>query len=255
MMKMKRYSKRVAIGFCILLVYMTMWKVAQVDLIRLWRGFPRMLGWLSRSWPPDVSELFTFLLRALETLSIATLGTTFAAIASLPLAFLAAKTIHRNRWIYGVTRFNLNIFRGTDSFVFALILVAAVGLGPFAGMLGVAIHTTGSMAKMFAEWLENSDQASLEALHASGVSKTKIIIYALLPNAWPSFTSIALYFWEFNVRASTVLGIVGAGGIGMELKNSMDLLNFSRLFMILLIIWGMVTIIDQLSAVLQRRLT
>ena len=250
----KKFVKRWAIGIGVVLAYAIMWNVAQVDLIRLWQGIPRMLNWLSRSWPPDITEVSTFLLRALETISIATLGTTVAAICALPLAFLAARNIHSNRLVYQITRSILNILRGTDSFVFALILVAAVGLGPFAGMLGVAIHTTGSMAKMFAEWMENSDQTFLEALHASGVSKSKTIVYALLPNAWPNFTSIALYFWEFNVRASTVLGIVGAGGIGMELKNSMDLLNFSRLFMILLIIWGMVTIIDQLSASLQRRL-
>ena len=139
-----------------------------------------------------------------------------------------------------------NSLRGVDSFVFALIFVAAVGLGPFAGLLGIAVHTIGSMAKMFAEWIGNAEMESLEALETFGCSRLKVIIYALLPDAWPSFTSIALYFWEFNVRASTVLGVVGEGGIGQELKNSMDLLDFSRLLTILVIISIMVMIIDQL---------
>jgi phosphonate transport system permease protein len=242
------------IALSILLLYICMGMVINIDLPRLFEGIPRMIGWAGKSWPPDFTEFPIFLVRAFETLSIATIGTTVAFFIALPIAFLAARNMNSNRFMYHFIRSVLNILRGTDAFVFALIFVAAVGLGPFAGMLGVALHTTGSMAKMFAEWIENQGKESLEALKASGVSKPKMIMYALLPDAWPSFTSISLYFWEFNVRASTVLGIVGAGGIGMELKNSMDLLDFSRLFSILLIIWSMVTIIDRFSASLQRRL-
>lgn len=207
-----------------------------------------------RSWPPDLSEVPIFLERAVETVAIATIGTTFAAIIALPIAFLAASNMNPHKASYHFVRMILNSLRGVDSFVFALIFVAAVGLGPFAGLLGVAVHTIGSMAKMFAEWIENAEMESFEALETSGCSRLKVIIYALLPDAWPSFTSIALYFWEFNVRASTVLGVVGAGGIGQELKNSMDLLDFSRLLTILIIISIMVMIIDRVSVNLQRRL-
>lgn len=213
-----------------------------------------MFNWLMRSWPPDLSEVPIFLERAVETVAIATIGTTFAAIIALPIAFLAASNMNPHKQVYHFVRMILNSLRGVDSFVFALIFVAAVGLGPFAGLLGVAVHTIGSMAKMFAEWIENAEMESFEALETSGCSRLKVIIYALLPDAWPSFTSIALYFWEFNVRASTVLGVVGAGGIGQELKNSMDLLDFSRLLTILVIISIMVMIIDRVSVNLQRRL-
>ena len=238
----------------ILAFYAILWPYAKIDFIQFFNGLPTMFNWLMRSWPPDLSEVPIFLERAVETVAIATIGTTFAAIIALPIAFLAASNMNPHKQVYHFVRMILNSLRGVDSFVFALIFVAAVGLGPFAGLLGVAIHTIGSMAKMFAEWIENAEMESFEALETSGCSRLKVIIYALLPDAWPSFTSISLYFWEFNVRASTVLGVVGAGGIGQELKNSMDLLDFSRLLTILVIISIMVMIIDRVSVNLQRRL-
>ena len=238
----------------ILAFYAILWPYAKIDFIQFSDGLPTMFNWLKRSWPPDLSEVPIFLERAVETVAIATIGTTFAAIIALPLSFLAASNMNPHKQVYHFVRMILNTLRGVDSFVFALIFVAAVGLGPFAGLLGVAVHTIGSMAKMFAEWIENAEMESFEALEASGCSRLKVILYALLPDAWPSFTSIALYFWEFNVRASTVLGVVGAGGIGQELKNSMDLLDFSRLLTILVIISLMVVIIDRVSVNLQRRL-
>jgi phosphonate transport system permease protein len=238
----------------IILFYAILWPYAQIDFQYLIDGLPTMFNWLQKSWPPDLTEIPIFLQRALETVAIATIGTTFAAIIALPISFLAASNMNPNKPSYYFIRMILNALRGVDSFVFALIFVAAVGLGPFAGLLGVAIHTIGSMAKMFAEWIENAEMESIEALEASGCNRLKVIVYALLPDAWPSFTSVALYFWEFNVRASTVLGVVGAGGIGQELKNSMDLLDFSRLLTILVIISIMVTIIDRISVTFQRRL-
>ena len=144
--------------------------------------------------------------------------------------------------------------RGIDSFVFALIFVAAVGLGPFAGVLGLGLHSTGSVAKLWSEAIEATAPGPIEAATMSGASRLKVIIYALLPDVAPSLASIALYIWEFNVRASTVLGIVGAGGIGQELKNSVDLLLFDRVCAIIIVILVMVTAIDQLSAFCRRRL-
>jgi len=207
-----------------------------------------------KSFPPDLSDLSIYFVRAFETLSIATLGTTLSFAVSFCIAFFLSKKLSHKIVLPGFLRTICNVLRGIDSFVFALLLVAAVGLGPFAGMLGIAIHTIGSMTKMFAECIDNSDMRSLHALEASGVRKDKVIVFALLPAILPNFASIVLYFWEFNVRASTVLGIVGAGGIGQELRNSIDLLDFSRLFTILIIILIMVTTIDKFSTLMQRRL-
>ena len=130
-----------------------------------------------------------------------------------------------------------------------------MGLGPFAGVLGIALHTAGSIAKLWSEAIEAVEPGPSEAALMTGASRLKVVVHALLPDVMPSLTSILLYMWEFNVRASTVLGIVGAGGIGQELKNSVDLLLFDRVFTILLIILAMVTAIDSLSAWLRRRLT
>ena len=140
-----------------------------------------------------------------------------------------------------------------DSFVFALLFVAAAGLGPFAGVLGIALHTWGSTAELWAEAIENVPPGPLEAA-ATGASRVKVLGFALLPDVAPSMASVALFWWEFNVRASTVLGVVGAGGIGQELKNSMDLLLFPRLLTIIGLILVTVTAIDQASAWLRRRL-
>jgi len=227
---------------------------ADIDLVALWQGLPRLASWAGRAWPPDFAELPVLLHRAAETVAMATLGTTLGALLAVPLCILAARNTSEG-WIYFPARALLNMLRGIDSFVFALIFVAAVGLGPFAGVLGVGLHTAGSIGKLWAESIESAEAGPLEAASMTGAGLLRSIRYALLPDVLPSLTSTSLYMWEFNVRASTVLGIVGAGGIGQELKNSVDLLMFDRVLAIILIILAMVTAIDQLSAFLRRRLT
>ncbi|MCA3634208.1 MAG: ABC transporter permease subunit [Methylobacterium sp.] len=142
-----------------------------------------------------------------------------------------------------------------DSFVFALIFVAAVGLGPFAGVLGIALHRAGSIARLWAEAIETTDMGPVEAARMSGAGRLKVFVHVQLPDALPQLSSILLYMWDFNVRSSTVLGVVGAGGIGQELTNSVNLLLFDRVLTIRVIILVMVTLIDQLSAWLRRRLS
>ena len=234
--------------------YVGCWHLARVDLDRLARGLPRMLSWAAKAWPPATGELPVLLLRAAETVAMAALGTTGAALLAIPFCILAARNVTPSMALYHPTRWLLNALRGIDSFVFALLFVAAVGLGPFAGVLGVALHTWGSTAKLWAEAIENIPPGPVEAAAATGASRIKVLAFALLPDAAPSMLSIGLFWWEFNVRASTVLGVVGAGGIGQELKNSMDLLDFPRLFTIIAIILAMVTAIDHGSQWLRRRL-
>ncbi|OYW67233.1 MAG: phosphonate ABC transporter, permease protein PhnE [Bosea sp. 12-68-7] len=229
--------------------------VADVDFIRLVEGLPRLAGWIARSWPPDLSEIDVLARRGLETVAMATVGVSFGAIIAAPLCLLAARNIAVSPLLALPARWLLNALRGIDSFVFALIFVAAVGLGPFAGVLGVALHTAGSIAKLWAETIETTEPGPVEAARMSGAGRLRVFLHAQLPDALPQLSSILLYMWEFNVRASTVLGVVGAGGIGQELKNSVDLLQFDRVLTILLVILAMVTAIDQLSAWLRRRLS
>jgi phosphonate transport system permease protein len=234
--------------------YCACWHLARVDPARLLTGLPKMASWAAKAWPPATDELTVLLVRAAETVAMAALGTTGAAILALPLAVLAARNVTPSLTLYYPTRWFLNALRGIDSFVFALLFVAAVGLGPFAGVLGVMLHTWGSTAKLWAEAIENIPAGPLEAAAVTGASRVKVLAFALVPDVAPVMLSIGLFWWEFNVRASTVLGVVGAGGIGQELKNSMDLLDFPRLLTILVIILGMVTAIDQASQWVRRRL-
>jgi phosphonate transport system permease protein len=229
--------------------------MAKVDLGALWEGLPRMAGWVERAWPPDLTGLPLLLRRAAETMAMAFLGTTIAInLAGLTCVF-AARNITSARWLRVPARLVLDFFRAVDSFVFAILFVAAVGLGPFAGVLGIALHTWGSTAKLFSETIEATPKGPLEAMAASGANKIRTVRFALLPDVMPGLTSIGLYMFEFNIRASTVLGIVGAGGLGQELKSSMDLLNFPRVAVIIALILVMVTGVDQLSAYLRRRIT
>ncbi len=228
--------------------------VVSPDLPRLWAGLPRLFGWLSTAFPPDFSDPGDLARRAAETVAIATLGTTLAAVAALPLVLFAARPVAPVAWLYHPVRGVLDLLRGVDGFVFALIFVAAVGLGPFAGMLGVALHSTGSIAKLWSEALETADLAPVHAALSAGASRAQAATVVLLPGALPQMASTVLYVWEFNIRASTVLGLVGAGGVGQELKNAVDLLDFARVLAILLVIVALVLAADRISARLRAAL-
>src|SRR5437016_2269945 len=235
-------------------IYSVCWHLAKVDVGKLVTGLPRMASWAAKSWPPATDELPVLLLRAAETVAMAAIGTTVAALLALPVCVLAARNVTPSMALYYPTRWFLNALRGIDSFVFALLFVAVVGLGPFAGVLGIALHTWGSAAKFFADHMENVNLGPFEAVRTTGAPRSTAIAYALVPDVLPVFASTSLFWWEFNVRASTVLGVVGAGGIGQELKNSIDLLDFPRLFTIIAIILVVVTALDQFSSWLRKEL-
>jgi phosphonate transport system permease protein len=228
--------------------------LVEPDLGRLWSGLPRLAGWIAGGFPPDFSGFGDLARRAAETVALATLGTTLAALLALPLTLLAARPSAPVAALYHPVRAVLDALRGIDGFVFALIFVAAVGLGPFAGMLGVALHSAGSLGKLWSEALEAADPAPMEAARSAGAGRAQAAAVVLLPETLPQTASAALYVWEFNIRASTVLGLVGAGGIGQELKNAVDLLDFNRVIAILAIIVALTLAADRLSAALRRRL-
>lgn len=246
--------RRFALAAILLAVYALCFVVADIEPARLIEGIPRLFGWLARSWPPNLTDLDAILRGAAETVAIATLGVTLGALFAVPLTVLAATNITPSRTLYGLARSILNVLRSIDTFVFALLFVAAVGLGPFSGILGVAFHAAGSIAKLWAEEIESVDPRPLEALTATGASRLLVLRYGLLPTVMPSLASTLLYMWEFNIRSSTVLGLVGAGGIGQQLKNAIDLLDFPSVLTIIAVILTMVAVCDALSALIRRRL-
>lgn len=234
--------------------YVACWRVAQVDPGKLATGLPKLGHWIASAWPPALDELPLFGERIMETVAMAAIGTTAAMLLALPMAVLASRNVTPLPRLYRPARWLLNALRGIDSFVFALLFVAAVGLGPFAGVIGIALHTWGSAAKLLADHVENMPTGPFHAVLGTGAGRFTAICYAVLPEILPVLLSGALYWWEFNVRASTVLGVVGAGGIGLELKNSMDLLDFPRLFTIIALILVVVTVLDAVSGWIRKRL-
>lgn len=251
---LRRRWRRWAAGAGAVVVYGASLRLTDVDLGRLARGLSRMAGWATSAWPPATGELTLVLARAAETAAIAVIGTTVAAVVAIVLCVPAARNLTPGGPARLLSRLTLNTLRGIDSFVFALLFVAAVGLGPFAGMLGVAMHSAGTMGKLFAENIEGLPAGPLEAARLTGASRARIVAWAVAPDALPGLASVALYVFEFNIRSSIVLGVVGAGGIGQELKNALELLDFPRVLTVVLVILAMVTVVDAVSSRLRRSL-
>ncbi len=229
-------------------------RLAEVDPRALLEGLPKMAGWAVEAWPPSTQGLHELLVRAAQTVAIAVVGTGLAVVAALVVCIPAARNLTPGRGVRAAARSLLNACRGVDSFVFALLFVAAVGLGPFAGTLGVAFHTFGSMGKLFAESIEGMPRGPLEAAELTGAGRFRTVSWVVLPDVVPGLVSVALYMLEFNIRASIVLGVVGAGGIGQQLKNAIDLLDFPRLLTIIIIIFVMVAAVDTVSSRLRAHL-
>jgi phosphonate transport system permease protein len=190
----------------------------------------------------------------IETIQIAIIGTTLAIVISAPFALLAARNIAPPP-LYGLTRLLLNANRAIPDLIFALIFVAAVGLGPFGGVLALAIGSIGFMAKVYAESIEAIDPQQVQAVRATGAGRIQTIVYAVVPQAMPMIASYSLLLFESNVRSATMLGIVGAGGIGFELQRFMSLFQYQQLLGALIVIVIVVTVIDRASDRIRRSIT
>lgn len=197
--------------------------------------------------------LFHVLEKMLETLEIALWGTVVAVVLSIPLAFFGARNYTTNRFTYGFARSTVSLFRAVPELISALFLVLAFGFGPIAGVLALGIHAAGFLGKFYAEDIENADDKPQEALRAVGASRLKVLRAAVLPQVWPQYIAYTLYILDRNVRMATVVGIVGAGGIGQELKGRYDLYNYAHVATILLAIFATVVILDLLAARMRAR--
>ncbi len=197
--------------------------------------------------------LFHVLAKMLETLEIALWGTVVAVALSIPLAYFGARNYTANAYTYAMARSTVSLFRAVPELISALFLVLAFGFGPIAGVLALGIHAAGFLGKFYAEDIENADDKPQEALRAIGASRLKVLHAAVLPQVWPQYIAYTLYILDRNVRMATVVGIVGAGGIGQELKGRYDLYNYAHVCTILLAIFVTVVILDLLSARLRAR--
>ncbi|EME21387.1 phosphonate ABC transporter, permease protein PhnE [Rhodococcus triatomae] len=227
---------------------------AEFDFAKLSEGAVNMGEFLSRLFPPDFSKFGTIVELLVETLQMAIVGTVLGGILSLLVAFAASSNI-APRWLYYTARWTMNIIRSVPDLVFALMFVSAVGLGPFAGILAMTLGSIGSIGKIYAEAMEAVDRGPVVAMEAVGASKRQVITYGILPQAAPNLVSYTLLLFEGNVRGATILGLVGAGGIGLELTTAMKMYDYGHLSAIIICIIVLVTVIDQGSALIRRRIT
>lgn len=224
---------------------------------RIINGFGRLGRVLSFMFPPHVwtewDEIAAILEGLGETLSMAFLGTILGAILAFPLSFLGAKTINRLPLLRFVVRRGFDIIRAFETLILALVFIRAFGLGPLAGVMAIAVSEVGVLAKLYAEAIENISNKPVEGVVASGGSRLQTVRFAMIPQVMPVLLSITLYNFESNVRSGTILGIVGAGGIGFLLSDRIGAYRWDEAWSIILLIIVMVYVIDALSAVIRTR--
>jgi phosphonate transport system permease protein len=237
-----------------ILVLLWSFQGAEFNVGKLAEGAVNMSEFMSRLFPPDFSDFGTIVALLIETLQMAIVGTVLGAALSLVVAFGASSNLAPT-WLYYYSRWVMNIIRAVPDLVFALMFVSAVGLGPFAGILAMTLGSIGSIGKVFAEAMESVDRGPLTAMEAVGASPRQVIQYGVLPQAAPLLVSYTLLLFEGNVRGATILGLVGAGGIGLELTTAMRMYNYGHLSAIIICIIVLVTAIDQGSALIRKRIT
>jgi phosphonate transport system permease protein len=211
------------------------------------------LGWIARLMlPPDPGSSLPVYLKALgETLSIAMLGTTLAACMAMPVSLLAARNVIPSAIFRFPVRRLFDTIRGVDTLIWALVWINVVGLGPFAGVLAIAASDFGALGKLFSEAIETADQKQVEGVRASGGNMLHEIRFGLLPQVLPVIAGQVLYFIESNTRSATIIGIVGAGGIGLQLAEQIRVLEWQKVSFLILMILVAVAAIDWISGKLR----
>ena len=221
---------------------------AEVSVQKLVDGLPRLASIFERMFPPDLVRLEPLLWRLLETFQMALAGTFIGTLLSLPLAVLATARHSPHPVVYYLARGLISLFRTVPDLIWALLFVIAVGLGPFAGTLALVVDTIGFSAKFFAEAMEEADEGPQEALRALGARPLGVVACAVIPDALPSMINTTLFALEKAVRSSVVLGLVGAGGIGIELKVAMDMFQYDQAATIIILVFLLVLAVERVSS-------
>jgi phosphonate transport system permease protein len=252
------------------------WHVAQVEPGLLFgeQGRRHVWAFITGLFPPDVSPALLSLLMvpAIETIQISIMGTVLAIALGFPLALFATDRLcftgilyemekgaphwrpMARRASYLTARLLLNLCRSIPDVVWALMFVRVVGLGPFPGVLAIGVSFGGMLGKIYAEILESSPEAPIEALHAAGAGKVALLVYAFLPQMFANMVSYSLYRWECAIRSAAILGLVGAGGLGQQIEISMRMFQYHEASTILIIVFVLVTGVDHLSSMIRRAL-
>jgi phosphonate transport system permease protein len=198
--------------------------------------------------------VWTVFVKMIETLEIALWGTILSVLLSVPLAYFAARNYSPSRFTYTTARGFISLLRSAPELIVALFLVLAYGFGPIAGVLALGLHAAGFLGKFYAEDIENADKKPQEALEAIGAGRLKTLWYGVLPQVLPQYVAYTAYILDRNLRMATVIGLVGAGGIGQELKGRFDMFQYGHVMTILIAIFIFVFVLDQMQARLRARL-
>ncbi|WP_308819266.1 phosphonate ABC transporter, permease protein PhnE [Pseudonocardia alni] len=244
------------VGVVLLVVHVIAWRTTEMSFATLLGGADGMAEFLTEAIPPDLSwaVLGPSLQGALVTLWIGLLGTTLSIPFALALALAAARGTAPGPVTYQAARGLLSFLRAVPDVVFALVFVTAVGLGPFPGVLALVLHNIGVMGKLWAEAVEDADPGPPTALRSAGAGRLQVAVHALLPSVTPQLVGLLLYRFDVNVRSSLVLGLVGAGGIGFLINQSIQLFRFDEMLTHILVVLVLIVAVDQLSALVRRRL-
>lgn len=241
----------ISLGFLALFIQGVM--ATNVTLEPLIRGATNLGHFIGRAFPPDISNLDVLAWSMYETLNIAIVGVTLGVILSVPFALLAARNTSPTPWVRSITRLMIATMRTIPDLIWALIFVVAVGLGPMAGVLAIVMDTIGFAARFFSERIEEVHPGPSDALTATGAGRLSVIGGAILPETLASMTATSLYSVEKALRSAVTLGLVGAGGIGVELAAAMRLFNYDRALTIILVILVVVIGFEQLSSQIRKR--
>lgn len=227
------------------------WQIMTKDMlwIFVYDAPTQAVDLLSRMFPPKLEYIHELYQALWDTLNIATLGTLLGVIFAFPIAFLAARnTTPSSLFIRPIALFVIVASRSINSLIWALLLVAILGPGTLAGILAIALRSIGFVAKLLYEGIEEINRTSVEALEATGASKLQVINYAILPQILPAFLGISIFRWDINIRESAILGLVGAGGIGLYLSSSLNILAWPQVTLIIIIILATVVVSEYISA-------
>ncbi|MBV8536441.1 MAG: phosphonate ABC transporter, permease protein PhnE [Alphaproteobacteria bacterium] len=228
------------------------WKGAEMRPYDLIRDAGNMATFIADFLKPNFHDWADYLGELVVTLQIAIWGTVLAVVAAIPFGLLAASNI-TPWWVHQPVRRLMDAFRAINEMVFAMLFVVAVGLGPFAGVLALFVHTTGILAKLFSEAVEAIDPQPVEGIRATGANGVEEVMYGVIPQVMPLWVSYTLYRFESNVRSATVVGMVGAGGIGVTLWDVIRAFQFDRTSAVLILVIATVTLVDLFSAQVRKR--
>ena len=254
----RRYDRKQRLTrYAVMLVTLmvVVWAVRDIDIFWPWVwDAPNQISSLgARMWPPDPSGLGQILAAMVETVHIATLATLLTILIALPVSYIAAQNTTPNRACLWLGRFILVSSRSVNTIIWALLFVAIFGPGVLAGILAIMFRSIGFIGKLMGEAIEEIDRRPVEAMEATGASKLKVIAYAVVPQVMPAFFAIVILRWDINIRESTVLGLVGAGGIGVILQGAIDTFAWPTVATILIAIIALVLIGEAVSGLLRRK--